>query len=57
MSEWQQGAKYMRDNIICTLIGLQNDNIVNMDGDVYRTLQKVLEIIENNHGEYAQPVK
>jgi len=56
-SEWQQGAKYVRDGIVCSIIGLQNADGNDEDSIEYQTLQRVMDMIGKKYGEFAKPVK
>lgn len=54
-SEWNRGASYARDHIMSRIIGMQNDVITNENGERYKALQDLLEVIERDCGEFMKP--
>lgn len=50
------GATMMRDLMICTLIGMQND-CISYETEEAKAYQKAIGLIEKFHGEYAKPIK
>lgn len=51
MSDFNNGAKFMRDNIIATIIGMQNDIGNDKNSEKYIAYQEVLTTIINHHGD------
>ena len=45
------GAKWMRDNVISYIIGMQNDLGNDVTDIGYQELQKLLELIIDRHGD------
>lgn len=56
MDEFSKGAAHGRDNIICLIMGIQN-NMVDMKSPEYRELQKLLEEIIDRYGDLFAPYK
>lgn len=50
------GAKFTRDSIIAMLIGMQNDWGF-FDSVECQAYQKVINLVEQTHGEYSTPIK
>lgn len=50
MDDFRRGERSMRDNIIAMIIGFQNGNN-NTESTEYKAYQRVLEAIEERHGE------
>ena len=55
-SEFNKGAAFARDLIICNIIGMQ-DAISDESNEGYQKLQELMELIENKYGEYALKFK
>lgn len=58
MSEFKNGARYARDCILSSIIGLQN-NIIHdgIDNTEYRAYQKVYNLIVKNYGDMFKEFK
>lgn len=56
MSEFSKGAAHGRDNIICLIMGVQN-NIADIASPEYQELQKLLEEIVDRYGDLFTPYK
>ncbi len=56
-SEFNKGASYMRDIVLCGIIGMQNKmgNDESLEG--YKTLQKLLVQIERDYGYFGKDFK
>lgn len=54
-SEYQNGARNARDNILAMLIGLQNG--LDTDSEKYQVLQEVYEEIVKTHGDMMKEYK
>lgn len=54
-TEFSNGAKYARDNIICTLLGLQNSYKYESEG--YNALNALLSVIEDKYGKLMKDFK
>ena len=51
MSEFNRGAESVRDNILASIIGLQNGiGHNNPDGPTYKAYQKVYNLIKDRYG-------
>lgn len=57
MTEFGNGAKYARDAILCTIIGLQNDIGNNVQSERYQAYQKVYDTIVKNYGDMMKDFK
>lgn len=55
-TDHDKGAKYARDSILASIIGMQNE-IGNPEDQEYKTIQKVFEHIEQHFGEMFKPFK
>lgn len=55
-SEFNQGAAHARDNIIATIIGLQNSE-TNMESERYKAWQELEELIIERYGDMMSPYK
>lgn len=53
-SEWNKGAAYARDCIISRILGMQNDVIMDTNGERFKTLQDLLECIERDYGDFMK---
>lgn len=53
---YQEGAKYARDSIIATIIGLQNGN-GRPESEAYQAYQKLYEVIVAKHGDMFESFK
>ena len=56
-SEFNKGASFARDLIICNIIGRQNKMKNDEDTKEYQTLQELMDFIENVYGEYGSDFK
>ena len=45
-------AKRMRDTLIATMIGYQNEIGNDVNSEAYKAYQRVLELLENDYGEF-----
>jgi len=55
-SDFNKGASFARDLIICNIIGMQN-TISDESNDGYKKLQELMDFIENVYGEYSSYFK
>ena len=55
-SDFNKGASFARDLIICHIIGMQY-TISDESNDGYKKLQELMELIENKYGKYASDFK
>ena len=55
--EFSRGAKYMRDNILAHIIGLQNELGNKCDDPGYVALQKLSDCIAENYGDLFSEFK
>ena len=55
MTEFNKGAITMRDQLICRIIGMQND-IGDTSSESYKTLQDLLIMIEKDYGAMFKPL-
>lgn len=53
----EDGTRRMRDDVICTMIGFQNECGLDENNPEYKAYQKVMDYIEKSYGELMQPVK
>lgn len=56
MTDFNKGAITMRDQLICRIIGMQND-IGDTSSESYKTLQDLLIIIEKDYGAMFKPLE
>ena len=56
-SEFNQGAQYCRDNIISTIIGMQNGLGCDETNPQYQILQELMIDIEEKYGNLMKPFK
>lgn len=56
MDEYSKGAAHSRDNIICLIMGIQN-NMVDTESPEYQELQKLLLEIIDRYGDLFTPYK
>jgi hypothetical protein len=56
-SEFNKGASFARDLIICHIIGMQNKMGNDKTDKSYQTLQELIDFIENEYDEYASDFK
>ena len=56
MNEFSKGAAHGRDNIICLIMGIQN-NMIDTESPEYQELQKLLEEIVARYGDLFAPYK
>lgn len=54
---YQEGARYARNVIIATIIGLQNRELGNPDSCVYQAYQELYELIIARHGDLFERFK
>lgn len=47
-----EGKKQIRDALICTLIGFQNEAKNDLNSGEYQAYQRVLEHVENTYGKF-----
>lgn len=47
----------VRDGILCTIIGLQNNYGNRIESEEYKAYQKVMEAIIEYYGDYGSPLK
>lgn len=57
MSEYNKGAASCRDNIICNIIGMQNDLGNDTDNPKYQVLQELMDLIIDRYGDMMKPYK
>jgi hypothetical protein len=57
MSEYNRGAASCRDNIICNIIGMQNDLGNDADNPKYQVLQELMDLIIDRYGDMMKPYK
>ena len=58
MSEFNRGAEYVRDNILASIIGLQNGiRHSNLDDPTYKAYQKVYNLIKERYGDMFDKFK
>jgi hypothetical protein len=57
IQERKPGGQRVRDGILCTIIGLQNDNGNRVESEEYKAYQKVMNAIIDYYGDYAAPLK
>ena len=55
MTDFNKGAITMRDQLICRIIGIQND-IGDTSSESYKTLQDLLIMIEKDYGAMFEPL-
>ena len=55
MTDFNKGAITMRDQLICRIIGMQND-IGDTSSESYKTLQDLLIMIEKDYGDMFEPL-
>ena len=55
MTDFNKGAMTMRDQLICRIIGMQND-IGDINSETYKILQELLILIENDYGTLFKPL-
>ena len=55
MTDFNKGAITMRDQLICRIIGMQND-IGDINSETYKILQELLILIENDYGTLFKPL-
>ena len=55
MTDFNKGAITMRDQLICRIIGMQND-IGDTSSESYKTLQDLLIMIEKDYGAMFEPL-
>ena len=55
MTDFNKGAITMRDQLICRIIGMQND-IGDTSSESYKTLQDLLIMIEKDYGSMFEPL-
>jgi hypothetical protein len=51
MSEFNKGAKYARDTILCLIIGLQNKSGNDVQSEQYKAYQEIYDAVVNNLGD------
>lgn len=56
-SEFNKGAAFARDLIICHILGMQNKMGNDESNKSYQTLQELMTLIENKYGKYASDFK
>lgn len=56
-SEFNKGATFARDLIICHILGMQNKIGNDESNKSYQTLQELMNLIENKYGKYASDFK
>lgn len=56
MTDFKKGAITMRDQLICRIIGMQND-IGDTSSESYKTLQDLLIMIEKDYGAMFEPLE
>lgn len=54
---YQDGAKYARNTVLATIIGLQNREFGNPDSGAYRAYQELYELIIARHGDMFEQFK
>lgn len=58
MSEFENGARHARDNILCLLIGFQEEiGHDKQDTPEYQSLQKAYNTIVDRYGDMYKPFK
>lgn len=57
MNEYNKGAASCRDNIICNIIGMQNDLGNDADNPKYQVLQELMDLIIDRYGDMMKPYK
>ena len=57
MSEFSHGAKYARDSILSTIIGLQSDIGCDIESEQYKAYQKAYDTIVKNYGDFMKEFK
>lgn len=57
ISEFNKGAAYARDNILCKIIGMQNKIGCNETNPQYQILQDLFNNIIDAYGDMTKPYK
>jgi hypothetical protein len=55
-SKFNEGAQYMRDGIICSIVGMQNA-LHDWDDPKQKAYQEVMNMIIDNYGDVFKPCK
>lgn len=50
MTDFNRGLNTMKDNIICRIIGIQNDMANDINSDTYKTFNNLINMIEQDYG-------
>ena len=50
MTDFNRGLNIMKDNIICRIISIQNDMANDINSDTYKTLNNLINMIEQDYG-------
>lgn len=50
MTDFNRGLSIMKDNIICRIISIQNDMANDINSDTYKTLNNLINMIEQDYG-------
>ena len=50
MTDFNRGLNTMKDNIICRIISIQNDMANDINSNTYKTLNKLINMIEQDYG-------
>ena len=57
MSDFNDGAKYVRDSILALIIGLQNKNGNQTQSEQYKAYQEIYDTITNVFGDMFENIK
>ena len=56
MTDFNRGLSTMKDDIICRIISIQNDMANDINSDTYKTLNHLIDMIEQDYGNLSYGV-